>query len=97
MDPLTAAEVDRRLDESLPGWRRDGDELVREYRFEDFAAAMAFVMGLIPVADELNHHPTWTNTYNRVEIRLTTHDAGGISELDIAFAGRADHAAAEIA
>ncbi len=94
MDPLTSTEIDRRLSESLPGWRREGDQLVREYRFDGFTAAMAFVQRLVPVADELNHHPTWTNTYNRVEIRLTTHDAGGLTELDFAFASRAEQAAA---
>lgn len=94
MEPLTSNEVDGALRRSLPGWRRDGNELVKEFRFDGFAAAMAFVTRLIPVADELDHHPTWTNTYNRVEIKLTTHDAGGITDLDLEFARRAEQAAA---
>ena len=73
-----------------PGWTREGEALVRTFTFPDFASALAFAVRVGMLAEKRDHHPDWSNVYNRVEIALTTHDAGGISERDIAFASHAD-------
>ena len=84
---LEAALVD------LPDWERDGDRIRRRFQFGDFLDAMAFMNRVAPVAEELNHHPEWSNVYNRVIVELTTHDAGGLTSLDIQFAQRCDRLA----
>jgi 4a-hydroxytetrahydrobiopterin dehydratase len=80
----------------LPDWQVDGDAITREFKFADFKAAFAFMTAVAKVADELNHHPDWRNVYNRVEVRLSTHDVGGLSELDFELAQRMDLLAAEL-
>jgi 4a-hydroxytetrahydrobiopterin dehydratase len=76
----------------LPGWlRSDGtDALVKEYRFTTFRAAMRFVNDVAAIAAELRHHPDILIRYNRVTLTLTTHDEGGVTEQDVAFARRVD-------
>lgn len=74
----------------LPGWRLEGGKLHRELVFDDFVDAFGFMTKLALVAEQTSHHPEWSNVYNRLTIDLTTHDAGGISEHDIAFATRVD-------
>ena len=73
---------------ALPGWSlsADGLALERELRFADFNAAFGFMTRLALYADKADHHPEWSNVYNRVHLRLTTHDAGGLSERDVAMA-----------
>lgn len=80
----------------VPGWRREGDSLVRSFTFPSFAAAVSFMRTCVPDIDRLGHHPEWLNVYDRVDVRLTTHDAGNrITELDIQLAKLLDrHAAA---
>lgn len=70
-----------------PEWtlRADGLALQRTFRFADFNAAFGFMTRVAIYADKADHHPEWFNVYNRVEITLTTHDAGGISERDAAM------------
>jgi len=79
---------------ALPQWRHDEqrDAIAREFVFVDFAQAFAFMTQLALVAERLGHHPEWFNVYNRVDIVMTTHDAGGLTALDIEFARRADAA-----
>ena len=85
---LPEEEVRQKL-QTLSGWTiRDG-KLHREFRFGDFIEAFSFMTGLALVAESMNHHPELTNVYNRVTIALSTHDAGGLTELDFAFAHRA--------
>ena len=84
---LDHAIVDREL-LGLAGWQRRGDTLRCGYRFADFAAAFAFMQQVASVAEELQHHPDWRNCYADVELSLTTHDVGGLSQLDIALAHR---------
>lgn len=95
--PLTAmtnAEVHERLGE-LPGWELRADKLAREFRFTDFNAAFAFMTRCALRAEQLEHHPEWRNVYNRVEVELTSHDAGGITDRDfILAAAMQDYAAA---
>lgn len=92
--PLPAGQVREGL-QSLPGWSWSGEggPLEREFRFEDFGAAFAFMTHCALIAEAMNHHPDWTNVWNRVEVRLHTHDAGGITELDLELARRMSAAA----
>ncbi len=72
----------------LSGWRlvEDRDAIQKSFRFKDFNQAWAFMSRVAPAAEAMNHHPEWSNVYNRVEIVLTTHDCGGLSERDIQLA-----------
>ncbi len=72
------------------------DRLLREFRFEDFGDAMRFMAKVAPTADELNHHPLWENVYNRVSVELSTHDVGGVTELDLRLAEAMNAAAHEV-
>jgi 4a-hydroxytetrahydrobiopterin dehydratase len=85
VDKLTAVEIKKAL-VALPGWKVKGGKLHREYRFPDFAHAIGFLMTAAPSIEKLNHHPEWSNVYNRVTVDLTTHDAGGITKKDCSLA-----------
>jgi len=76
----------------LPQWtlREDGLAIMRIFRFEDFSAAFGFMTRVALLAEQADHHPEWSNVYNRVEITLTTHDAGGLSRRDTELAARID-------
>lgn len=84
---LTETERDAALAE-LPDWRlrADGLAIERSFKFKDFSAAFAFMTRVALAAEKADHHPEWSNVYNRVEITLTTHDAGGLSARDVALA-----------
>jgi len=82
---LTDAELGTAL-ERLDGWSRDGDKLLREYRFPDFVTAFAFMTGAALIAERMSHHPEWFNVYGTVRVHLTTHDAGGITRKDVDLA-----------
>lgn len=73
---------------ALPGWtvRADGLAIMRTFRFADFSEAFAFMTRVALMAEKDDHHPEWFNVWNRVEITLTTHDAGGISRRDVKMA-----------
>ena len=84
--PLTIEHVIQEL-RNLPLW--DGDEyaLTRTVRFDNFPAAIAFMSAAVSEIERLGHHPEWTNVYNRVTVRLTTHDAGNrVTMLDVTLA-----------
>lgn len=66
------------------------DAIRRAFRFADFSAAWGFMSRVALLAERMDHHPEWSNVYNRVEILLTTHDAGGLSEKDVALAEAID-------
>ena len=88
------------LSRALPGWQFDtqrGGTLCREFMFQDFVQAFGFMAQVALVAERLNHHPEWSNVYNRVAVTLTTHDAGGLTELDVELARAAERAFAAIA
>jgi len=74
----------------LPQWSIQKNKLVRKFTFKDFTQAFAFMKRVAKIADTMNHHPEWSNVYNKVTISLTTHDAGGISVKDILFAKKVD-------
>jgi len=68
------------------GWTLENDKLHREFRFSNFVAAFGFMTSAAIEAEKMNHHPEWFNVYNKVSVHLTTHDAGGITELDFQLA-----------
>lgn len=76
--------------ESLSGWSLREGKLHREFRFVDFVAAFGFMSRAALVAEKMDHHPEWTNVWNRVVVDLTTHDAGGLTALDFDLARRMD-------
>ncbi len=71
---------------SLSGWSVVNAKLRREFKFGDFVSAFGFMTRSALVAEKMDHHPEWFNVYNRVEVDLTTHDAGGITTLDLELA-----------
>ena len=91
VEKLTPAERDR-LIPTLDGWEVDGarDGIRKSYRFADFPQAFAFMTRVALLAEKADHHPEWSNVWNRVDILLTTHDAGGLSMRDIALAQAID-------
>jgi 4a-hydroxytetrahydrobiopterin dehydratase len=86
---LTADELAAAL-ASLPDWRVIDGSLHREFRFEDFTAAWAFMNRVAAVAEELDHHPDWSNSWATVVIDLCTHSAGGLTGADVDLARRID-------
>ena len=90
--PLTADEI-AILDTRLPAWACDGASLARDFTFADFAEAFRFMVAVAEVAESLDHHPDWSNSWNRVSVSLTTHSAGGLTGLDVALAEAMDRLA----
>lgn len=88
LDDAARAGLSRRL----PAWRvlADRDAIARTFEFKDFSAAFGFMARAALVAEKLDHHPEWTNVWNRVEVTLSTHDAGGLTERDVALAEAMD-------
>ena len=74
--------------ENLPGWSSEGDWIVKEFQFENFRDAMSFMVRAGFEAEELNHHPNWSNVYNSVKVELQTHSEGGVTSKDMELAGR---------
>lgn len=85
VEQLNAAER-AKLANELPGWTLDGEYLRREFTFADFVQAFGFMSSVALLAERANHHPEWSNVWNRVTINLTTHDAHGLSARDVALA-----------
>ena len=77
---------------SLPDWRmaEGRDAIQRTFKFKDFNAAFGFMTRAALVAEQMNHHPEWFNVWNRVDVTLSTHDAGGLTELDVKLAQAMD-------
>ncbi len=72
---------------TLPeGWTEKDNGIERDWRFADFSAAWGFMTRVAMLAEKADHHPEWSNVYNRFHIRLTTHDAGGLTDKDTALA-----------
>jgi len=82
---LTQAEIEEVL-RTHPDWKLQGGKLVREWTFKDFVAAMAFVNQVAGIAEAAGHHPDIDIRYNRVQLGLVSHDAGGITQRDAAMA-----------
>lgn len=82
---LSEQELHRRLS-SVPDWSLVDGALYRRFEFKDFVQAFSFMTAAALVAEAKNHHPDWRNVYRVVEVRLSTHDAGGITDLDFEVA-----------
>ena len=96
---LTSTEVSTLL-QALPDWRHEtgrGGLIAREFKFHDFTQAFGFMAQIAVIAESRNHHPEWFNVYNRVQVTLTTHDAGGLTMKDIELARTMDRVAAALA
>jgi 4a-hydroxytetrahydrobiopterin dehydratase len=89
MPRLNDDEIRRAL-ETLPGWTRDGDAIVKQFTFESFPEAVAFVTRLVEPAEAADHHPDLLVSYKRVTVRWSTHSDGGITEKDVAGARMAE-------
>ncbi len=74
----------------LPDWQLEGEQLKRSFRFKDFNEAWGFMNRVALLAEAQDHHPEWFNVYNKVDIALTTHDAGGLSARDMRLAKAID-------
>ncbi|TVV71284.1 4a-hydroxytetrahydrobiopterin dehydratase [Sphingomonas solaris] len=95
IEPLSEEERADALD-ALPDWDYDEarDAISRRLTFADFSEAFAFMARVALLAEKMDHHPEWSNVYNRVDITLTTHDAGGLSTRDVVMAEAIDTIAA---
>jgi 4a-hydroxytetrahydrobiopterin dehydratase len=87
MEPLNQKVIIAKLKE-LDGWELAGNAIEKEIRFSDFIETMSAMVQIAFYAESMNHHPEWSNVYNKLTIRLTTHDVGGITEKDIQLAGK---------
>jgi 4a-hydroxytetrahydrobiopterin dehydratase len=93
-DKLTNAERNKSL-ANLPGWQliEQRDAITRSYSFINFNEAFGFMTRAALIAEKMDHHPEWSNVYNRVDVTLTTHDANGLTHLDFELAAAMDKAA----
>ncbi len=86
---LNAAEL-KDAQNLLPDWEVSGEFLFRVFLFKNFVEAFDFMTAISSTAEEMNHHPDWANVYNKVEVRLSTHDSGGVTSLDVQLASIMD-------
>lgn len=92
MEKLSNKEIQKNL-ARLEGWNLKDNAIYKDFEFKDFDAAWDFMSRLATVAEKLNHHPDWSNSYNKVSISLTSHEAGGLTKNDFDFAKAANQAA----
>jgi 4a-hydroxytetrahydrobiopterin dehydratase len=90
---LTDDAVDEALTK-LDGWSRKDEGIEKTFVFSDFVAAFGWMSAVALVAERMNHHPEWLNVYKTVQVRLSTHDAGGLTSLDFELAAAMDQMAA---
>ena len=83
-------------DQNSWSFESDGRAMNRELKFDGFPSAIGFITQVAIIADKMNHHPEWSNVYSTVKIRLTTHDAGGITDLDEALAKKINKIALQL-
>lgn len=93
-EKLSDAALDKALAD-LPGWRRAEDRhaISKSFSFTDFNAAFGWMTRIALIAEKMDHHPEWFNVYKSVDVTLATHDAGGVSEKDLAMARAMDRLA----
>jgi len=89
MKKYTPEEISKKLSK-LNDWRYEENKLCKTFIFKNFQSAFAFMREVAKIAEEMNHHPEWCNSFRRVEVKLMTHDAGGITDLDFELAGKMD-------
>ena len=90
-DRLSDVEIQRALGK-LPGWARRGDAISKTYQFQAFPDGIAFVRRVAEAAEEMDHHPDIDIRYTKVTIALSTHTAGGVTQMDLDLAGKIDAA-----
>jgi 4a-hydroxytetrahydrobiopterin dehydratase len=93
---LSSEAVGRRLaalNSAGAEWENRGDRIARNFRFPDFVSAFGFMAEIALIAERMNHHPEWFNVYGTVKVELSTHDAGGVTELDFELADAMNKAA----
>lgn len=89
MNPLTSRDLEAALSE-LSDWSLKDGKLHRQFRFSNFTTAFGFMTQMAFYSESIGHHPEWFNVYNRVNVELTTHDAGGITQKDIDWAKKSN-------
>jgi 4a-hydroxytetrahydrobiopterin dehydratase len=94
-DIMTNEELQAAL-AGLPGWSTRGGKLHRDYKFADFVHAFGFMATAAIAIEAMNHHPEWSNVWNRVTVDLTTHDAGGITPMDVQLARKLESLAGKL-
>ncbi len=85
MEKLSSEEIQKELS-NLPGWSEIGGKLHKDFEFADFNQAFGFMTRAAMEIEKMNHHPEWFNVYNKLSVDLMTHDAGGITQNDVALA-----------
>ena len=90
-DKLTNPQLDEELNK-LDGWKKDEspDSITKSFKFKSFSESWSFMSRIALLAEKMDHHPEWFNVYDRVDIKLSTHDVGGISQKDILMAIKID-------
>jgi 4a-hydroxytetrahydrobiopterin dehydratase len=93
-----AGDALRAAVEELHGWSVEANEaaITRQFRFADFTTAFAFMTAVALKAEAMNHHPEWANVYSKVDVRLTSHDTGAVTERDLGLARFMDEIAAKL-
>jgi 4a-hydroxytetrahydrobiopterin dehydratase len=92
MDKLSKEEVVRYLDLHLKNWTFNQSAIQRKFEFHSFVDAFSFMTGIALVIEKTDHHPDWSNSYNKVDISLSTHSAKGVTQLDLDLAKMIDGA-----
>lgn len=90
MKTVSEQEIAMYLKENLKDWTFEKNTIFRDFKFKTFVDAFSFMTAVALEAEKLNHHPDWSNSYNKVKIVLTNHEAGGITQLDFDLAGIID-------
>jgi 4a-hydroxytetrahydrobiopterin dehydratase len=90
MKALSKQEVVDFLNENLKDWTLEENTIMRDFKFKTFVEAFSFMTAVAFEAEKLNHHPDWSNSYNKVSISLTNHEAKGITQLDFDLANKID-------
>lgn len=85
MEKLRPEQIEQAL-QTLPGWQSADNAICKKFLFPDFSAAFAFLTRIALLSEQMNHHADWSGVYNKVNISLSTHDAGGVTELDTRMA-----------
>ena len=93
MPVLDDHEIDERVERMGTGWKRDGDSIRREFKFDDFRGSIDFVNRITPVAEGMNHHPDLSVSWNTVTVSLSTHSQMGVTENDFELANQIDELA----
>ncbi|WP_320674293.1 4a-hydroxytetrahydrobiopterin dehydratase [Prochlorococcus sp. MIT 1341] len=85
----------KNIQDELPGWNVLGNKLSKDLKFKNFICAFSFMTKVALIAESMNHHPEWSNVYGSLKISLTTHDLGGITNMDIDLAKKINEAASQ--